>query len=495
MALNLVRNSKVFFTTNVNSTTGVINASSTATFSNTNTFEIQVLDGFTFSQNVNQETVTLSEAGSTPVRGQRSFNTSLAPVDFSFSTYIRPKNVSGTPNKITAEESVLWNALLADTAIAAPTSLGAVTTVTANATGLVTIAGTAITGTLPTVGDVIVLSGIATTTPAGTSPFTHDRLLNGAGTVVTASVTSITVQLFNFPTVVITGTTLTTASTVRYSKCAWNEATASYSQVTSGLSEKNQLQKFGMLFLVDNVLYAVDNCALNQVTIDFGLDAISTAQWTGQATALREFSTAVTANGGTFTGGTTSDVGSSGGYLNKATDAQYITNKLSTVNLIATKVIGSKIAAGDSYSLPLTGGSITINNNITYITPANLGTVNVPVTYYTGTRAISGTLNAYLRTGLPGKESGELLADLVAEAATTIEPMFSLAVWVGGVSNTVKVALDMPAVTIGIPAVDVQQVVSTTINFTAQGFVPSATAANNVFDLTKPTDLLVRYYA
>jgi hypothetical protein len=495
MPLNLVRNSKVFFTTNVNATSGVINPASTQAFTSSNTFELQVLDGFTFSQNVNNETVTLSEAGSTPTRGQRTFNTSLAPVDFSFSTYVRPKNVTGTPNKITAEESVLWNALLTDAAVATPTSLGAVSGVTANASGLVTIAGTAITGTLPTVGDVVVLSGIATTTPTGTSPLTHDRLLNGAGTVVTSAVSGITVQLFNFPTVAITATTLTTASTVRYSKCAWNEATATYSQVTAALSERNQLQKFGMLFLVDNVLYAVDNCALNQVTVDFGLDAITTAQWTGQATALREFSTAVTANAGSFSGGTTADVGAAGAYLAKVTDAQYITNKLSTVNLSATKAIGSKIAAGDSYSIPITGGSITINNNISYITPANLGIVNTPVTYYTGTRAISGNITAYLRTGLPGKESGELLADLIAEAATTIEPMFALAIWIGGSSNTVKVVFDMPAISMGIPAVDVQQVVSTNISFTAQGFVPSATAANNTFDLTKPTDLLVRYYA
>ena len=126
MALNLVRNSKVFFTTNVNASTGVINPASTTAFSNTNTFEIQVLDGFTFSQNANNETVTLNEAGLTPVRGQRSFNTSLAPVDFSFSTYIRPR-LNGSV--VTAEESVLWNALFSAENIATPSSItGAIVT-------------------------------------------------------------------------------------------------------------------------------------------------------------------------------------------------------------------------------------------------------------------------------------------------------------------------------------------------------------------------------
>jgi hypothetical protein len=484
MALNLVRNSKVFFTTNVNAGTGIINASTTAAYTATNIFEIQILDGFTFSQNVNNDTVTLSEAGNTPVRGQRSFNTSLAPVDFSFSTYIRPRNQT---TKITAEESVLWNAMLSDVAITTPVSLGAVTGVTVSNAGLVSIAGTAITGTLPTVGDIITLAGIATSTPVG-----NDKFVNSTGTVLTSAVGGITIQLTNFATVAITATTLTTASTVKYTKAAWAESNVVYSQVTSGVSDKNQLQKFGMLFLVDNVLYAVDNCALSQVTVDFGLDSIATAQWTGQATALRQFATGLSANGGTFAGGAGADVGA-GSYTAKDTSAAYITNKLSTISLVAVKAIGGSIAAGDSYAVPITGGSFSVNNNVTYVTPANLGVVNSPVTYYTGTRAISGNVTAYLRTGTI-KETGELLADLLTEASTTLEPMFALSINIGG-TGTTRVVLDMPAVTVGIPSVDVQQVVSTGINFTAQGYIPNAVVANTVFDLTKASDLAVRYYA
>lgn len=485
MALNLVRNSKVFFTTNVNSSTGVVNASSTAAYSAANIFEIQILDGFTFSQNVNNETVTISEAGIAPVRGQRSFNTSLAPVDFSFSTYLRPRNQT---TRITAEESILWNALLSDTAIATPVSLGAVTGVTVSATGLVTIAGTAITGVLPTVGDEIMLSGVASTTPVN-----NDKYVNGAGLVVTSAATGITVQLSNYSAVAITASVLATASTIKYSKAAWAESNVAYSQATTGLSDKNQLQKFGMLFLVDNVLYAVDNCALTQVTVDFGIDSIATAQWTGQATVLRQFGTSILANGGTFSGGGTTNVGAAGAYQAKDTVAGYITNKLSTVSLVAVKAIGSNIPAGASYDVPITGGSFSLNNNVTYITPANLGVVNSPVTYYTGTRAISGNLTAYLRTGT-SLETGELLSDLLAEAGTTIEPMFALSVNIGGNAVT-RVVLDMPSVTIGIPSIDVQQVVSTSISFTAQGYTPSAVVANTVFDLTKASDLAVRYYA
>lgn len=481
MALNLVRNSKVFFTTNVDSTTGAINSSSTANFSGSNTFEIQVLDGFTFSQNVNSETVTISEASETPVRGQRAFNTSLAPVDFSFSTYIRPKDQT---TKITAEEAVLWNALMCSENIGTPTTIAGATSAAISATGLLTISGTTMTGT-PTVGDIVVISGVSASSPAG-----YDKYMNAAGKVVTSGASSITIQMINHGATSATGT----VGTLKFSKFAWNESNANYSQITAGLSEKNQLQKFGMLFLVDNVLYAVDNCALNQVTIDFGLDQIATAQWTGQATALREFGTGIGAGAGTFTGGSSGNVGSSGAFTAKVTDAQYITNKLSTVSLKAVKAIGSSISAGDSYNIPITGGSFTINNNITYITPANLGVVNSPVVYYTGTRAISGNITAYLRTGT-SLESGDLLKDMLAEAANNIEPMFALTMSIGGSANPIHVDIEMPSTVLAVPTVDVQQVVSTNIAFTAQGYIPNATAANNTFDITNPSDLMVRYYA
>ena len=88
------------------------------------------------------------------------------------------------------------------------------------------------------------------------------------------------------------------------------------------------------------------------------------------------------------------------------------------------------------------------------------------------------------------------MADMLAQSATSIEPMFSLALNIGGTTAAnPRVVLDMPAVALGIPTMDAQQVVSTAINFTAQGYIPSATAANTTFELSKPSDLAVRYYA
>jgi hypothetical protein len=373
MSFNLIRNSRVFFTTNVNSETGVVASTG---FLPANTREIQVLDGFSFSQNTTAETVTLSEAGSAPVRGQRSFNTALEPVDFSMSTYIRPAD--GGLN-ITAEESVLWNALFATDPI------------------------------------------------GGTNP-------------------------------------------------AWTESTTAATVVVTN-SQSHQLQKFGLIIVIDGVSYVIDNCALDTATIDFGLDAIAMIAWAGKGAILRQLAglTATTGSTVTFGGGLT------GTALGKNTSAPFIANKLSTITL-KKEIDGT----GTSYSVAITGGSLTIANNLTYLTPANLGVVNKPFTYFTGTRSISGTVNAYLRAG--STNTAGLLADLLAGSTTDVDPAFYMQVEVGGAANATRVEFEMPASVLTIPTVATEQVVSTTVNFTAQG------SASSAFDIGVANELEVRYY-
>ena len=62
-------------------------------------FRIPVLEGFSFSQSTNASEITLSEMQDSSGQSRRcrkSFNDSLAPVDWSFSTYLRPFLSSGT---------------------------------------------------------------------------------------------------------------------------------------------------------------------------------------------------------------------------------------------------------------------------------------------------------------------------------------------------------------------------------------------------------------
>lgn len=399
MSFNLIRNARMFFTTNVNVNTGVVN---TTGFTATNTKEIQVLDGLSFSQNTGSETVTLNEAGTAPVRGQRSFNTSLEPVELTFSTYMRPYfNEGSTSNSafegddvVDAEEDVLWNAFAAG-----------------------------------------YVDGSA-------------ELIGGASAAWTKTV----------------GAT----------------GAAPYSTLSLANSAKNQMQRFGVIIVLDGSSYVIDNCVLDQATIDFGLDAIATIAWTARGSVLRsEAITANTANPVVFSG--TYFTAGTNNAKSKNTTAPFLANKLSTVAITAG--IG---ATGQAYTLALTGGSLTLSNNVTYLTPANLNVVNKPVTYFTGTRAVSGTINCYLRTG--ATNSAGLLSQMLIDSATKVDPEFQVELKIGGTGAT-RVELLMPACVLTIPTINTEQVISTAINFTAQG------SASSAFAIDTANEITVKYYS
>lgn len=410
MAVNLIRNSRVFFTTNVDSAgnvrAGTGYKASANPFTTADTFEIQVLEGLTFTQNTTADTVTLNETGDSPNRGQRSFNVALDPVDFSFSTYVRPYKKSGGTGgtypdggNVTCEERFLWNAFASKDAIAAP------------------------------VNDIV-----------GTD----------------------------------TGTSAT----------AWYENT-SKARLGFNKSNKNQLQAFGLIIVFGNSAYVIDNCAMDSATIDFGIDQIAAIQWAGKGTRIRPVAITATApnNGVVTLDGADLDTGTDEARA-KNTTARYITNKLSVLKLDDT-IAGTT----SDYKFAITGGSITMSNNINYITPANLGQVNIPITYYTGTRSVTGTFNAYLKTGTgtTDKTSGQLLEDLLASSSTDVEPSFSITFDMGGTSDT-YVTFFVPAAVVQIPTVNTEQVISTTINFTGQGY------DNNGFNIEVDNELEVTYH-
>lgn len=493
---NLVRNSRVFFTSDVNATTGVVAEGS---LTSANTQELSVLNGFSFSQNVDAQTITVSEAGDTPARGQRSFNTALQAADFSFSTYIRPRGATTTINM---DEAVLWNALMSSGSIKlTPSGVSAgnlsilTTNIARTTTGNVvtfTWASTDITTAGMAVGDRVNVGGVVNDTGSG---------FNGSGTITTitggqATCTAITVTMDIAPQG--TGAPSDTTCTVLISKTsallrnAASAIEAAHIQGTVGLSNKNQLQKFGLVVVIDQTTYVLDNCVLDQATIDFNLDGIAMIQWTGKGTVLRTLAVAG-ASAGTFSGSLT------GTYTVATvnTDGYFITNKVSTATLKST-FLGSGTSA-KTYTLALTGGSLTIANGVSYITPETLGVVNKPIGYYTGTRAISGNVTAYLKTGGTNPTS-TLLTDLLTSSSET---KFYLEIQIGGINSVVKVELEMPAVTLQVPTVDVQDVVSTTINFVAQGSVlPSSVASDladastvSYYDIEASNDILVRYYS
>jgi len=88
----------------------------------TTAWEIPVLDGFSFSQATNSSEVTLQEMETAGVsrRGRKMFNDSVAPAEWSFSTYARPFKSTidaadgwdGTSAAMHAVEECLWAALV-----------------------------------------------------------------------------------------------------------------------------------------------------------------------------------------------------------------------------------------------------------------------------------------------------------------------------------------------------------------------------------------------
>jgi len=370
MAVNLIRNSKVYFTTSL-----IGDAVDFAGCSASNTFELQVLEGLAFTQNTTTETVNLNEAGPIPNRGQRSYNTALEPVDWSFSTYIRPfYNEGGATDTITAEESALWNALMGVGAIG-----------------------------------------------------------SGGAWVETAHAST--------PTTV-----------------------ASFSIANSNV---HQLQKFALIINMDSVQYTIQNCALDSATIDFGIDAIAAIQWAGKGTRI-----------------TTSETLTSFTFKPKNVAAKYIANKLSVMTLFE----GLAASSGTQYDIAITGGTLTISNNLTYLTPANLGVVNTPITYFTGTRSVQGNVTAYLRSGSSTNHTSELMAAILAGSASAQDTKYTMTMKMGG-AGTPRVELYLPGAMLSLPSINTEQVVSTQIDFTAQSY----TGAD--YNIEEANELTVRYFA
>lgn len=441
MAVNLSRNTKVFYTSNISADSG---------YNDSNTFEIQVMNGYSFSQKTDQQTIQISEAGATPNRGQRAFNTKLNPVDWSFGSYIRPRKITASAAKTAAQVTGVAGVASYTHSSAHGFTAGEVVAI-AGATPSAFNRTVPVTYVSPTVFTYPVAAG-ATGTATGTITATR-----------VARVTCVEKFLWN----ALVGT-YDVYDTVNTSP-AWAEAAGS-ATATLSQSDNHTLAPFALIFKVDNTYYKIANCAVNQAQISFGIDAISMINWSGFGTTYAEV-------------GDTAGLAELATLANADTSAHFITNKLSTVSLYA----GIDSTAGTSYTLPITGGNLTVANNLNYLTPEILGAVNSSIGYFSGTRAISGDLTAYLRTGA-GNNTGKLLTDILATSANNPETQFDMTVEVGGKTNATRVEFHMPAVMLSIPSVDIQDVVSTSINFTAQKF----TGSDYDLDAT-PNELVVTY--
>ena len=124
--------------------------------------------------------------------------------------------------------------------------------------------------------------------------------------------------------------------------------------------------------------------------------------------------------------------------------------------------------------------SITIANNVTYVTPETIGIVDKPIGSFTGARVISGSLTMYLDTKSNG--SNQLLTDL-ANATDLVTNSFDMRLFMG-VAGTVDtdgegmeaddftapgVEFNMPRCHLTVPTIEVADLISTSVEFAAHG--------------------------
>jgi len=327
-------------------------------------WQLGVLTGFSFSQTSNTTEVTVSEAGSTSRRASLTFNDSLAPVEWSFSTYARPVlDTTPSPDQVRCPEEPLWAMLMGGDSYAA---------------------------------------GVFT----GDGTFSPDEV----------NAVSNTSNAFGF----------------------------SQSNVSS-MSDKWQIW-FAFEDAGNTQYYRLPKSVANTATIDFDIEGITTIQWSGNASQVVE-ENALPSLVGVLNGAYLTDT------------SNFIRNRLSTVSLLRTDV-----SPDISYDIVLTGGSFTVENNISYLTPEELGKVNIPLANITGTRKVSGNMTCYLDNA--AGRSSELLADLAADV-TTVRNVFALNINVGGDTGR-RIALAMPTAMIQVPSIGVEDLITLDVGFAGQ---------------------------
>lgn len=389
-------------------------------------WEVPVLDGFSFSQSNSTSEISLGEmedSDGNSRRGRKAFNDALDPGEWSMSTYVRPFKADGTGdftnNEIHAVEEVLWGMF-------------------------------------------------AGATSHNTSTDHYER---GAGNDV-----------------ISVGATTT---------------------VSFAHSNKSNLGTANIYFVLgdsNRSVVKLKDAVVNEASIDFDIDGIATINWSGLCSEVIDFtgntieSNDEPNNGEDTKGGTDVAVGdvwldSNDGYrlyVMTAVDAgsesstphrsegardtsNFIRNRLT--QLAIGLDTGQQDPDSDgvnelqaTYVLTLTGGNITLSNNVTYITPEELGKVNTPFAHVTGGRAFGGSFNCYLTlntTTLDSNKSRDLFDDL-RRASNVVTNSFDLTFKIGGATDdTNRLELNFPTCHLEIPTHSIEDVISLETNFMA----------------------------
>jgi hypothetical protein len=220
-------------------------------------------------------------------------------------------------------------------------------------------------------------------------------------------------------------------------------------------SNVSELGTFSLYFALGdcgssaNNVYQISGCVTNSISIDFDIDGIATMTVSGFGSIIDDQAT--TTPTATVTEGIS------------ATN-NFIRNRLTALTVIASDSATFPGAGGGVYNLTLTGGSISFENNITYLTPETLCTVNQPIGHVTGTRSIGGNFTSYLSNG--SGEAADLFDELI-NATETVTNQFDLTFIIGGTGNVPRVEIHLPQAHLEVPSHSIEDVIAVDTNFSA----------------------------
>jgi len=260
------------------------------------------------------------------------------------------------------------------------------------------------------------------------------------------------------------------------------------------------------------LIYKLKDAVVNEAAIDFDIDGIATINWSGMAGQITEVEEDKTDNdtigAGKYHADATSPVTGAHGagaiwidtndsdrfYINPTAGnnwwsvidegttntGNFIRNRLTQLTLAPetafragttfTKAGTAGTQYQTSYSVAITGGNVTISNNINYLTPEELGKVNQPIEHVTGTRTVTGSATCYLASSdAATNRSRDLFADLVSDTNTVINK-FAITLKVGGTDATKpRFEITLPNAHLEIPSHSVEDVISLETNFHGLG--------------------------
>ena len=506
-------------------------------------WEIPVLDGFSFSQSTNQSEISLSEMqGSDGLsrRGNRVFTDSLAPAEWSFSTYVRPFQDAQSPKEHHAVEEALWAVMAGADKYQDSTDGGGLKTSGITESGSISSA-TAGTYTINNetaglTGNGEHVGGSGRTASAHADGWEVDIVM-ATGAITSATVVSAGAGFTGGKTIIVPSAavggggnvTLTIGSGAsdlekqganfyrgtdadKNSPFGPSVAVPSTSKQSINFAQSNRavLGVCNLYFVMETsttnpMVYKLEAAAFNEASIDFEVDGIATINWSGFAKQVKDLQSAgsvrVTTNKtGTLASFTPAQSAladgnimldnSDGFKMGIATTASsvsaadfakddavtntntFIRNRLTQL-LVSDNSSDTSAFPSGSYNLTLTGGNITISNNISYLVPEELGSVNVPIEHVTGGRTVNGNFTCYLTLDTATGNNGtsvELFNDMTTSGGGLDKVVndFNVTFQIGGaVANTPRLNVLIPKCHIDVPTHSVEDVISLETNFAA----------------------------